>query len=375
MSSSWTGGRVFRFPRGRNGKRPRGWNGRAQPESNRALARYLEEVGSTPLLGREKEEQHAATLHEAREAFAALVLELPQRERGQVLNGNPEGPELGSGWRLRELESCHERMIDVLGRSEDPRIARILASARQQKRRIDCARDALIRGNLRFVAHLAKQLAANSTIFSELIQEGNLGLLEAVERFDHRRGLRFSTYAFWWIRKSQHLALASKTRMIYVPSHVSALVGQLWRASSEMTKTLGRAPTADELAERLDLPAAKVRELQAVAGDVAPLEESDDSGNPRGPLGRVADENGIDPLQEALDRELRSKILDSLQVLSPQESLVIRLRFGIGRRKRMTLKQVGRIMDLSRERVRQIELAAVRKLQRSPQARSFSIDH
>jgi RNA polymerase primary sigma factor len=333
----------------------------------------MRDVSTTPLLERESEERHAQTLHESREAFAALVLELPTANRKQVLNGNPEGPETGHRWRLRDVEDCFERMATHLGDSADPRVRRILDEARRQKRLIDESRDALILANLRFVAHLAKQMAANTTAFLDLIQEGNLGLLEAVERFEYKRGYRFSTYAFWWIRKAQHLAIAGKTRMIYIPAHVWTRVSELRRASAEMTETLGRNPTVDELAERLCLPPAKVRELQSLASDPAPLEEFDDNGNSRGPLRRLADGNGSDPLQTTLNRELRKKIQDSLRVLNPQESLVIRLRFGIGRKKRLTLKQVGGIMNLSRERVRQIEMAALRKLQQSPEARALSL--
>lgn len=373
LNGQWE--RIGRFHGQRDTRRQKGWRGSSEPEDNRALADYMREVGTTPLLEREHEERHAQTLHESREEFAALVLRLPTTNRKHVLNGNPKGPKQGSKWRLSEVEDCFERMTAHLGSTDDPQVRRILNGARRQKQLIDKSRDALILGNLRFVAHLAKQMAANASAFLDLIQEGNLGLLEAVERFEYKRGHRFSTYAFWWIRKAQHLALAGKTRMIYIPAHVWTRVSELRRASTEMTEALGRNPTVEELAEQLQLTVQKVRELQSLGGDAAPLEEFDDHGNPRGPLGRVAAENATDPLQTTLDREMREKIQDSLQVLNPQESLVIRLRFGIGRKKRLTLKQVGGIMNLSRERVRQIEIAALRRLQRSPHARALSLKH
>ena len=373
MNGHWE--TPFGFHGQRDTRRRKGWRGPSAPEDSRALSEYMREVGTTPLLERETEEQHAHTLHHSREAFAALVLKLPETNRKHVLNGNPEGPSLGGKWRLRDLEDCFDRMTAQLHGSGDARVQLILDEAKRHKRRIDESRDALILANLRFVAHLAKQMAANTTAFLDLIQEGNLGLLEAVERFEYKRGHRFSTYAFWWIRKAQHLALSGKTRMIYIPAHVWTRVSELRRATTEMAEALGRGPTADELAERLKLTADKVRELQALGGDPAPLEEFDDQGNSRGPLGRVADEKGTDPLQTTLEREVREKIQDSLQILNPQESLVIRLRFGIGRKKRLTLKQVGGIMNLSRERVRQIEIAALRRLQNSPEARALSLNH
>lgn len=373
MNGTWD--RLFRFHEKKETRRRKGFRGPSVSEDNRALSDYMREVGTTPLLERDHEEQHAQTLHEAREAFAALVMKLPSSDRKHVLNGNPEGPSLSGKWRLRDLDACFERMASNLGDSDDPRVRRILDEAKRRKRQIDRSRDTLILANLRFVAHLAKQMAANSTAFLELIQEGNLGLLEAVERFEYKRGHRFSTYAFWWIRKAQHLALAGKTRMIYIPAHIWTRVSELRRTTTEMADTIGRNPTTEELADRLQWTVEKVRELQSLGCDAAPLEEIDDLGNPRGPLGRVPDENGIDPLQRALDRELREKIQESLQSLNPQESLVIRLRFGIGRKKRLTLKQVGGIMNLSRERVRQIEIAALRKLQKSPEAKALSLNH
>ena len=167
MSLNGTWERLFSFHGQRNTRRRKGWRNPSEPDENRALADYMRDVGTTPLLERECEERHAATLHKAREAFAALVLELPSCHRRQVLNGYSDGPSLGGKWRLRKLEDCFDRMTAQLGASADRRVGRIMDEARQQKQLIDESRDALILANLRFVAHLAKQMSANSATFLE----------------------------------------------------------------------------------------------------------------------------------------------------------------------------------------------------------------
>jgi len=371
MSTSSSFRRPGAFSEDRSTHRRRRWSGPFDREGNRALARYLREVGATPLLEQQNESAHAEALYRSRSEFAELVLQLPAEIRHSVLNGDGEGPELGDKWKLRHLDECYKRMVIQLERADDPSISRILREAGRRKEQIDAARDALVLANLRFVAHMARQMANNSATYLDLIQEGNLGLMEAVERFEHKRGHRFSTYAFWWIRKALHLAIAGKSRMIYVPAHVRERVAEVRRATTELTERTGRTPEAEELAEHLCLSVEKIHQLQALIGEPTPLETIDENGNGTGPMQSIADPESDDPLQAALDRELRHKILACLQALSPQQRDVIRMRFGIGQKNRMTLKQVGAEMQLSRERVRQIELAALRRLQETPEARSL----
>jgi RNA polymerase primary sigma factor len=269
-------------------------------------------------------------------------------------------------------------MLTQLGRVSDPAISRIMQTARRHKEQIDSARDALVVSNLRFVAHMARQMANNSATYLDLIQEGNLGLMEAVERFEYKRGHRFSTYAFWWIRKALHLALAGQSRTIYVPAHVRERVAEVKRATTELTERTGETPAAEEVAEHLCLPVAKIRQLQTITREPTPLEIVDEDGIGRGPVLSIASPESDDPLRIALDRELRRKILACLKLLSTQQQTVVRMRFGIGYERRMTLKEVGRKLSLSRERVRQIEIAALRRLEASPEARSLcgkSSDH
>ena len=371
MSTSASSGRPGRRHGYRDTHRKRKWSGPFEGEGNRALADYLREVGATPLMEREHEAEYAKTLHDSREEFAALVLRLPPRFRGQVLNGNPDGPDSSGRWKLQYVDECYGRMVAHLGKSHAPEVARIVHEAGRHKERIDAARDALVLANLRFVAHLARQMTHNGASYLDLIQEGNLGLMEAVERFEYKRGYRFSTYAFWWIRKALHLQIGGKSRMIYIPAHVRDRVAAVHRASVELAEAMGSTPTTEEVAERLCLPVDKVRQLLSLSGEPAPLETLDENGWVRGPLASVADTEGGDPLQATLDRELRRKILACLQVLNRRQRAVIRLRFGIGRKNRLTLKQVGRVLNLSRERVRQIELSALQRLQDTPEARSL----
>jgi RNA polymerase primary sigma factor len=250
----------------------------------------------------------------------------------------------------------------------ETKVANLVQQAREQKRHVNHARDALILANLRLVVHIAKKYLNHGISFMDLIQEGNIGLMKAVEKFEYERGNKFSTYAYWWIKQAIERAIADKARVIRIPVHVNEKIKKISRISKELAETLGRRPTPAEVARKLRMPVSKVEEILGVVPEPQALEDmSSDDDNP-GLLRFVADTNAPCPLERTVDRELREKVEGTLKVLTEREEEIIRLRFGIGRDMPYTLEEIGRVMGLSRERVRQIEAAALKKIQAAEQS-------
>lgn len=330
---------------------------------------YLREMGATPLIDEHKEVDLARRLQEAREELAKLALRLPARCREHVLEEGLEGPRRGREWPLDELEEYYPKLVRYAREHKEPRVRAITEDSRRLKRKLDDARDALILANLRLVVHIAKKYLNHGIAFMDLIQEGNIGLMKAVEKFEYERGNKFSTYAYWWIKQAIERAIADKSRVIRIPVHVNEKIKKISRVSRELSETLGRKPTAQEIARKLRMPVSKVEEILGVVPDPQALEDfgSDEEG--QGLLRFVADPNAPSPLEKTVDRELREKIEATLRVLNEREEEIIRLRFGIGRDVPYTLEEIGRIMGLSRERVRQIEATALKKIQSAQECR------
>jgi RNA polymerase primary sigma factor len=238
----------------------------------------------------------------------------------------------------------------------------------------DKARDHLIKANTRLVVSIAKKYMGQGVPFSDLIQEGNLGLMKAVEKFDYRRGYKFSTYATWWIRQAITRALADQGRTIRVPVHMSDRIRKLHQVSRQLEQVWGRKPTPEELAEHLDLEPSKVRWMLRVSRHPVSLErpvgEEEDS-----ELGNfIEDEDAPTPPDAAYHRLLQEKLEDVLSTLTPREARILRLRFGLQNGRSYTLEEVGKKFGLTRERIRQIEGQALRKLRhprRSRQLRDY----
>ena len=231
------------------------------------------------------------------------------------------------------------------------------------QRRCDRAKSELTTANLRLVVAFAKKYAGRGVSVSDLIQEGNIGLLRAVEKFDHRAGTKFSTYASWWLRQSMQRAIVYQGRTVRLPVHVAAARATAARATQRLAHQLGRDPRTDEIARELQLPTARVRAtLEAGRGEVSLEAPLGDDGRLR--LGDVvaADEDG--PEEEAERGDDREAALEVLQTLSAREQRVIRLRFGIGVSRAHTLREIGEQLGLTRERIRQIEAAALKKMKR-----------
>jgi len=332
---------------------------------------YLREMGATPLIDENQEVELARELQEAREAMAKLALRLPAACREHVLAGDNAGPRRGREWPLDDMEAFYSKLIRYEREHREPKLATLVREAKGFKRHVDHARDALILANLRLVVHIAKKYLNHGVSFMDLIQEGNIGLMKAVEKFEYERGNKFSTYAYWWIKQAIERAIADKARIIRIPVHVNEKIKKISRVARELSETLGRKPTPQEIAKKLRMPISKVEEILGVVQEPQALEDFSSEEDGPGLLRFVADPNAPCPLERTVDRELKEKIEETLKVLNTREEEIVRLRFGIGRDMPYTLEEIGRVMGLSRERVRQIEATALRKIQTAQECREL----
>ena len=301
---------------------------------------YLKEIGKIPLLTTEEETLYAEQVVEGRTAKQKLE-EIDADDNNTVT--------------IEEYEALQ----DIVEVAEE-------------------AKDKLVNANLRLVVSIAKKYLSRGLQFLDLIQEGNMGLIKAVDKFDHKKGFKFSTYATWWIRQAITRAVADQARTIRIPVHMVETINKFVRIQRQLVQEFSREPTPEEVAERMDITVEKVQQIQRIAQEPISLEspvgEEEDSS-----LGDfISDPHALDPYEYTAKMKLREELDEVLATLTEREERVLRLRFGLIDGRQRTLEEVGKEFNVTRERIRQIEAKALRKLKhpsRSKRLKDFMIKH
>ena len=338
-------------------------------EAEETTTTYLREMGRFDLLTPEEEAKYSKTI---RQGFEAIIEAIREDESGvreiQLLRERIDLWEKRDPTLKPKKQQLNFMRYNVISTSKKyPEIRSLFelqAKLEAYSRSIEVAKDTMIRANLRLVVSIAKRYMHQGLTLADLIQEGNLGLMRAVFRFDYTKGNKFSTYASWWIRQAITRAILDKTRTIRLPVHFLELRSQFFKAFYALFKELGREPTPLEISKATSLPMDKI--LSILEASREPISLETPVGDDESTLGDfLENQESQSPYDAVQTRELSGRVNDILETLSEREEKIIRLRFGIGEKAEYTLEEIGKLFNVSRERIRQIEKKALNRLRHS----------